>query len=174
MRNGDWIQTFTGLRFYPLDPRPEEINIIDIAHALSNQGRFAGHSRLFISVAQHSEIVSLACDPEDALWGLLHDAGEAYLVDLPRPVKQMMGDYREAEHRLMTVICERFGLSPVMSESVRKADEDVLAAEVRDHMKPIDPEWRAKLDLNAWPHDIPSLSPKVAERRFLKRYEALT
>src|SRR5271165_7548492 len=87
-RKGDWIQTYTGRVMYPLDPRPEEINIIDIAHALSNLCRFTGHVRTFYSVAEHSVRVSQHCDPKDALWGLLHDASEAYLADMSRPMKR--------------------------------------------------------------------------------------
>ena len=87
-RKGDWIQTFTGRAFYVLDPRPEDVDIEDIAHALSMQCRFAGHCREFYSVAQHSVTASWLVPPEDALWGLLHDAAEAYVVDLPRPIKR--------------------------------------------------------------------------------------
>ena len=87
-RVGDWIQTMSGVIFYPLDPRPEEIRIEDIAHALSHQCRFAGHCREFYSVAEHSVRVSRELPQEFMLWGLLHDASEAYLVDLPRPIKR--------------------------------------------------------------------------------------
>jgi uncharacterized protein len=87
-RTGDWIQTYTGKQFWPLSPLPEDIVIEDIAHALSMQCRFGGHVRTFYSVAQHSVHVSLLVEPQYALWGLLHDAAEAYLVDLPRPIKK--------------------------------------------------------------------------------------
>ena len=83
-RKGDWMQTHSGIQFWPLDPRPEDILIEDIAHALSNQCRFAGHCCFHYSVAQHSVLVSENVPAQDAMWGLLHDAGEAYLVDLPR------------------------------------------------------------------------------------------
>src|SRR5579885_2784587 len=89
MRHGDWIQTYCGVAFYPLDPRPEEILIEDIAHALSMLCRFTGHVKRFYSVAQHCVYVSHRCDPKDALWGLLHDAAEAYLNDISRPVKSL-------------------------------------------------------------------------------------
>src|ERR1017187_10636100 len=77
------ITTFSGIHFWPLLPNPADIRIEDIAHALSNQCRFAGHAREFYSVAEHSVRVSQLCPPEDALWGLLHDASEAYLTDVP-------------------------------------------------------------------------------------------
>ena len=97
-----FIGTFSGLRFWPLDPNPEKILIADIAHALAHQCRFGGHASKFYSVAEHSVHVSKLCLPEHALWGLLHDASEAYLVDLPRPLKLLpeFAPYREAERRL--------------------------------------------------------------------------
>lgn len=70
----DWIATFTGGVFFPLAPRVEDVRISDIAHALSMLCRFAGHTRGFYSVAQHSVLVSRLCSQQDALWGLLHDA----------------------------------------------------------------------------------------------------
>src|SRR5690606_5290032 len=82
-RLGDWMQTFTGRAVYPLDLRPDDIDIQDIAHALSMQCRYAGHTRQFYSVAEHSVHVARWCrqyGPAAALEGLLHDATEAYLV----------------------------------------------------------------------------------------------
>ena len=77
-RNGDWLQTFTGKAFFPLDPRPEEMDIFDIAHALSNLCRYGGHCNKFYSVAEHSVLVSILCrlyyGEQVALQGLLHDA----------------------------------------------------------------------------------------------------
>ena len=110
-RVGDWIQTYTGKQFWPIDPRACEITIEDIAHALSLQCRFSGHCREFYSVAQHSCLVSSYCIDEDAGWGLLHDAAEAYLVDLPRPIKRFSSlgvEYRKAEERVMAAVNEAF------------------------------------------------------------------
>ena len=89
---GPYIQTVSGRRVNPLDPSPDDIDVHDIAVALSNQCRFGGHTRRYYSVAQHACIVSdqmleRGADAQDALWGLLHDASEAYLVDLPHPLK---------------------------------------------------------------------------------------
>lgn len=133
-RIGGFIQTLSGKRFYPLDPRLEEIDAYDIAHSLSNQCRFAGHSVQFYSVGQHSVLVSLMCDPKDALWGLMHDAGEAYLVDIPSPLKKstQFAPYREAEKNLMCVICNAFGLGRDEPTSVKVADQRMLATEIRD------------------------------------------
>ena len=146
-RKGDWIQTFSGVHFYSLDPRPEEIRLVDIAHALSMQCRFTGHTSDFYSVAQHSLYVSQICDPVNALWGLLHDASEAYLVDVARPVKLQpeMLAYREAENRLMACITKRFNLlSPTMPPDVHAADQTMLGAEAAALMKATDNSHWAK------------------------------
>jgi uncharacterized protein len=143
-RVGDWIQTFSGLVMYPLDPRVSEICIEDITHALSNLCRFTGHTKTFYSVAEHSVRVSWECDPADALWGLLHDASEAYLADMSRPMKRSPGFgpiYMEAEARLMRVICLKFGLSPECPESVKVADTRLLMTEKRDLMHGCNKPW---------------------------------
>jgi hypothetical protein len=130
------ILTFSGIRFRPLDPRPEDIRIQDIAHALSQQCRFGGNTRRFYSIAQHSVHVSQICRPENALWGLLHDASEAYLQDVVRPLKELpeFEAYRAAESRLQRCIVERFGLAPEQPASVTAADDWMLAVECRDLM----------------------------------------
>jgi 5'-nucleotidase len=136
-RIGDWMQTYSGKQFWPLDPRPEEIYLEDIAHALSNQCRFAGHVKEFYSVAQHSVIVAYSVPPEHQAWGLLHDATEAYLVDLPRPLKRYskIGDeYQLVENRLMCAIADRFGLPRAISKEIHDADDIVLMTEKRDIM----------------------------------------
>ena len=107
----DWIQTYTGRRFHPLAPRADELDLVDIAHALSLNCRFNGHCRCFYSVAEHCVRVADILPPELALWGLLHDAAEAYLADVPRPAKQQMPQFVAAEDRLLRVIVEHFGLS---------------------------------------------------------------
>src|SRR5690606_29748913 len=98
-RKGDWMQTFTGRRFWPLDPRPDEICIEDIAHALSMQCRYAGHCLSFYSVAEHSVLLSQHVAEPFRRWALLHDASEAYLVDVPRPIKGDLSNYRAVEAR---------------------------------------------------------------------------
>lgn len=106
------MQTASGRMFYPLDPRPDEIHIEDIAAALSRICRFGGHCRAFYSVAQHSVLVSEHSGPGDELWGLLHDASEAYLGDLIRPLKRQecMSSWRKAEAAVMSAVRVRFQL----------------------------------------------------------------
>ena len=177
-RRGDWMQTFTGETFWPLDPREEEIHVEDIAHALSNQCRFAGHCHEFYSVAQHSVLVSQVVPAASGimLWGLFHDASEAYLVDLPRPIKrhsEIGRHYRAAERCLMDVICRRFGLRASEPTAVMWADDLLLATEKRDVMnggghKP----WEhLPVPLSA---SIVPMGPKDSERLFLDRFAELS
>jgi len=172
-RIGDWTTTYSGRVFWPLDPRPEEIEIADIAHALSQQCRWTGHTIEFVSVAQHSILVSENCAPRDALWGLLHDAAEAYLVDLASPIKHLKEFYvyREMESGILQMIARRFGLPEEIPESVHIADKNVLATEVRDCMRPgkMRPEWYG-IPLK---ERIVPLSAPRAELLFLERFHEL-
>ncbi len=170
----DWIMTASGRAFWPLDPRPEDVSIEDIAHALANICRFTGATREFYSVAQHSMLVASMVPPEDALWGLLHDASEAYLCDIARPLKVQpaFAPYREAEARLMAVICERFGLSPTEPESVRIADRQMLRTEQRDLMPPAQPgEERPE---PPYPFRVLPMEPRVAKKWFFETFWKLT
>jgi len=130
------ISTYSGKWFYPLDPKPEDIDPIDICHALSNQCRFTGHTRSFYSVAEHSCRVHDILSPENRKWGLLHDATEAYLVDLPRPLKAMeeLNIFSEVEDKIMKAICEKFNLNSKMPREVKAADNILLYTEIRDLM----------------------------------------
>lgn len=173
-----FIETFTGLTFKPLDPNFADIRIEDIAHALANQSRFSGHTRFRYSVAEHSVRVSESLEWHSRtvrLWGLLHDSSEAYLVDLPTPLKldPTIGDaYRAAEVKLMGAVCRYFGLTTIEPAAVREADANLLATEVRDLMHP-DREYWKKLTGIALPGRIRPWSPDVAEFEFLRRYREL-
>lgn len=184
-RVGDFIQVFSGKRFYPIDPRPEEIDIRDIAHALSLQCRWSGHCLFPVSVAQHSLMVTgilSRTDPHAQLWGLLHDAAEAYLVYLPRPLKRWapLGSvYGTVEARLMAVICSKFGLPPEMPESVKAADDLALWIERRDAMAPSAFPWReCDLPVGGTFEDsglrVVEQNPLLVESVFLAVFESLT
>lgn len=173
--NPAWIQVYGGQIFWPLDPQPGDIRIETIAHALSLQCRFCGQIREFYSVASHSIHVSHLCRPEDALWGLLHDASEAYLSDVVRPIKKLpeFAEYRKAEARLMHAVCERFSLPYVEPESIKYADAVALATEVRDLLEPSAVAWTEILPV---PDSIRlvSIPPSMAEQAFLRRFKELT
>ncbi|MDF1603372.1 hypothetical protein [Nocardioides sp. YIM 152315] len=126
---GDWMQTFTGRQFFPLDPRPDEIDTRDIAHALSMICRYGGHASRFYSVAEHCVLMSRAVAPEHALWALLHDATEAYVGDMVRPLKRQIPHYQAIEHGVMVAISQRFGVVPEMPPEVKDADNRILLDE---------------------------------------------
>jgi hypothetical protein len=179
---GDWLQTRTGRKVFPLDLRPEDVVIEDIAHALSLQCRFAGHTRGLYSVGQHSlHVAEYLCDLGESaqvvLWGLLHDASEAYLSDIPRPLKRRpeFAFYREAEARAMATICWRFGLPVVEPPIVKHADGVLLATEARDLMAPLHADWHHQ-EANGFEVLPRHIAPRwwaEVERDFLVAFEGL-
>jgi len=177
-RMANYFRTHTGRQVDLFDPKTSEISIFDIARSLSQLCRFLGHTTKFYSVAQHSILVSQLVPKEDALWGLLHDASEAYTGDLPRPFKALheMLQYRVAEVRLMITICDRYNLRPEMPRSVELADRAMLATEFRDVTSMDDREWiinecgvapLLNITIEPW-------LPNAAESRFLDRFTELT
>jgi hypothetical protein len=171
--NDPWIQTYTGRRFTPTNPNPSAIVIQDIARALSMQCRFSGHLKHFYSVAQHCVLVSYICDAADAKWGLLHDATEAYLIDLPAPLKRsgQFDNFKKVEDKLMKAICTRFKLPFEEPPSVKKADVQLLVTEARDLMVNKRNDWECKVE--PLPFKIEAWSPDQAEDNFMKRFGEL-
>jgi len=172
-RHGDWMQTYTGRQFWPLDARADEVDIVDIAHALSQTCRYGGHCEQFYSVAEHSVLCSLVVPAEHALQALLHDATEAYLVDVPRPIKRFLGNYEQIEQALAFVIGQHFGVElEHLDPSVKAADNAVLLAEADEIMKPHPAPWcipgePAEVSIHCY-------QPRDAEALFLARYQELT
>lgn len=166
------IRTYTGRHFDILDPRPNDVHVKDIAHALSLLCRFCGHVRRFYSVAQHSVLVSNRVGPQHAFWGLLHDASEAYVADLSRPLKHApeMSRYRTAEKHVMAAIAERFGLSMPEPPEVKLVDRRMCATEMRDLMGAVY-DWGAGQE--PFPGEVVPWSPEKAEAEFLRRYYEL-
>ena len=112
-KENTWLQTYTGKRMHFLDPKLDEIDIADIARSLSQMCRFAGHTKKFYSVAEHCCVIAQFASSENALWGLLHDASEAYIVDIPKPVKGFLLNYEELESTVMNAICTKIGRAHV-------------------------------------------------------------
>jgi hypothetical protein len=129
--SGHWITTFSGKRFHYLDPQQAEIDINDISHALSLTCRFGGHCNQFYSVAEHSVRV---CNifPSNPLAGLLHDAHEAYLHDIPRPIKKDMPIYSQIADKIQKVIEMKYAVGSVKLKDLSIADDILLATEARD------------------------------------------
>lgn len=175
-----WIITFTGLKFYHLNPQPEMVVIEDIAHALSNIGRWTGHTRFHYSVAQHSVYASQICPPEDAFDALMHDSSEAYLGDMNRPLKHFTAAgpaYREIEEKVEDVIFKKFGVRNPLSEAVKDADTQMLYAEKAQLMNVT---AATMYESRKWGRDerqanirIEKWAPTFAEHMFLYRFNEL-
>lgn len=166
-----WIQTYTGRAFHPFDPKPSEVCIEDIAHALANTCRFNGHTREFYSVAQHSVLVSSVVPREHALAGLLHDAAEAYVGDIVRPIKRLFPAFAEVEATVHAAIAKHFGISAEIPTCVHEADNRVLMTEKRDLLVAGLKQWNE----TAAPlvQRIHPIGPEHAERLFLEIFELL-
>ncbi len=181
-RKGGWIQTFTGKAFYPLDPRPEDVSMFDIAHSLSQLCRYAGHTRRFYSVAEHCVVMSWAIPQEFAAWALMHDAAEAYIVDVPRPIKRQpeMLAYRNIEDHLITTIATKFNLKwDVMDlgdfpEAVHEYDARILLDERAALLGQKPQNWAPELEaMRPLGVKISGWQPDQAETLFLNRAREL-
>lgn len=178
-RLGHWMHTSTGRVYWPCDPRAEEVCIEDIAHHLSMICRYTGACSRFYSVAEHSVIVSRMVPQEDALVGLLHDATEAYISDVNRPVKRGPGmeGYRKIEALNWRAIADHFCLPVEIPHAVERADGDALYHEQAALMPPTPPgmDWGMGLPKPAVvrPELIQGWPPEVAEQVFLARFREL-
>ena len=190
-----WIQTFTGKEFDSLNPRVEDVDIFDIAHALSMKCRFAGHTKYFYSVAQHSVLVMDHIKESQLLfllkespnpdflykttvrWALLHDAAEAYFADIPNPIKKEYEIFDTIENKILEAIALKFGLEwPIsinVKSAVKKSDTALLATEARDLLPVIWRGWEEKYKPLALNQNISPWTSIYAEDMFLKAYEEL-
>lgn len=169
-----WIETSTGRKFHILTPTSDEVDIRDIAHGLSMLCRFTGHVRRFYSVAEHSVHCSRLVKKETALQALLHDASEAYIADINRPMKHFtpIGEsYMKIEKRIMDTVYAKFGVPLDEPSEVKDADNGMLFAEKAQLMTAIPWESNgivaADIQVRCWP-------PEVAEVEFLHRFYELT
>ena len=170
---GPYTQTFTGGRFYPFRPRAEEIHIEDIAQALSMQCRFNGHIERFYSVAEHSVRASRESKAvEVQRWALLHDAAEAYIGDIVRPVKRMLPEMEAVEDGIMACIAKRFELAGEMPTQVHMIDERLCATEKRDLFIRSE-DWPDMLPPFHWRVPQREIGPEEAKRWFLHRFYEL-
>lgn len=182
-----YIRTYTGGKFHVFAPKPDEVSILDIAHALSQQCRFTGHTRKFYSVAQHSVLVGRQAEQWDVvhaeayrLKGLLHDAAEAYLVDLPTPIKRNVtfaSEWKGLDARITDAVHGAFGIQyHGASHYIKGLDHRMLLTEQRDLMNGADLNemnqgtymagWRTPFDFTIEPW-----SSEQAEEEFLKDFK---
>lgn len=184
---GAFIKTYSGVNFFPFDPKVEDVNIVDIAHALALQCRFNGHTNRFYSVAQHCIEVAKKCSPENQLWGLLHDAPEAYISDLASPIKKNMPEFQKAEATILRVIVEKYRLHIDTGDSdinplapnpyfepkeVKAVDTRMLVTEARDLLGLFPNPWGMDVEPFSDTVLIP-MSPEKAEREYIRAFEEL-
>ncbi|MBL4952032.1 hypothetical protein JK635_07390 [Neobacillus sp. YIM B02564] len=168
----DYMATLSGKNIYPLNPRSEEVDVQDMIHALSQLCRYGGHAAFFYSVLHHSLLVERylkdkGASPLVRFYGLWHDGTEAYLVDLPRPVKRNLSEYVAIEDRLHQVIWEALGVRPPTEEEwelVKEADNAILYYEAK-FVQPTGVWWRElHQDLG---YEIKEELPSLLRKKFL-------
>lgn len=165
-----WVNSYSGQKIDLIDPKPDSILPIDIAHSLSMQCRYNGHISQFYSVAEHSVYVSKLfedtyLEENFALYGLLHDAAEAYLGDIVSPLKRLISDYSVIEKRFQEVIFEKFGLDPELPEIIYEVDRRMLATEAKQLIPIEHKDW--KIPFEPYRVVLPCWDPHVAEEEFL-------
>jgi hypothetical protein len=182
----EWIQTYSGHAVHPLKMTVGDIRIEDIAHSLSNMCRFLGHCQKFYSVAQHCCHVAEQLPGPLKIYGLLHDASEAYIIDVPKLIKPrvLFADkdgntlrYEEVELFIQRVVWEAFDLSEPTPQDVieiKNADKLMLSVEVRDLIGQLSRQWKYHVgyivgsgrlsEINPWP-------PELAKQNFLSAFE---
>ena len=175
------IMTQSGRYFNFLEPDPASYTIHDIAYALSNICRYGGHCSPFYSVAQHSVYVSKLVEPENALLGLLHDAQEAFIGDVPSPLKALLPDYQKIEKTVTKAIFDKYELfyTPESKGDVKHADLVALKTE-RKLLLPksvvADDAWswiEARTDIERSDLPIRVVNNTVAYHEFMARFEEL-
>lgn len=178
-----WIATFSGIEFDPINPRPQDISIVDISVGLANTSRFTGQTIYPYSVAQHSVLMleyaveqGLVREYSTGMMVLLHDASEAYIADVARPLKPLLTNYSEIERHLMNTIASRFGF--LTTEHWPKWLHDIDVSICLDERQALMPNptktpWSIErthkplgIKIEYWPFD-------VARQRFIQAFQAL-
>lgn len=136
-----WLETRNGVKFHFLAPQDDEILLEDIAYALSQQCRYSGHCNMFYSVAEHSVMVSALLPARLKMAGLFHDAAEAYLTDLPKPIKNLFPDYVVMEDCLMAAIARKFNIEHLDDPLVKAADTQQLSTEAHHMLMSKGDDW---------------------------------
>lgn len=170
------ICTFTGLEFFPLDPRAADVRVEDLAHATAQKVRYTGHCRFFYSVAQHGVFVQeilarLGESIEVQLLGLMHDTTEAYLPDVASPIKGSIQGFRDIEAKVWLAIAEAFGLPEKMPKVVKAADAEAFRHERPQLLPRVD--WWNETPPELAHEDLTSWTPEYAKSVWLDRFDFL-
>lgn len=166
------IMLQSGVEFDFVNPAASPFTIEDIAHGLSMLCRYAGQCRIFYSVAEHCMLVSEVV-PEHAFAALMHDAAEAFVGDITRPLKQMLPQFKQIERQVEDAIAARYCLPTPMPAAVKRADLAILAAEQEQIMPAGTNRWAADAGIRPAPIRVRGLSPADAKAAFLARFAAL-
>ena len=174
-----FIKTFTGRKFDYVNPTVDQVDPLDIAHGLSHLCRFGGQVKTFYSVAQHSVLCAQVAkeqynDPVLAMYALMHDASEAYCIDVPRPLKKLLANYADIESKVQDKILEKIGLkeSSKYYEQVKEIDNRMLVTEANALLTGGSAGFT---DPIAKPYDIMVVpwNSESAKRRFLLTFAKL-
>jgi hypothetical protein len=178
VKEGVWIETYTGKYVNPTDLKIEDINIIDIAHSLSLICRYNGHCSRFYSVAEHSILVmeyvkKRSSNKVDLLGALLHDASEAYFSDVTRPVKIYLTEVKILERKIEKVIIEKFHLEDMNYALIKDADNSILSLEASNLMSSKGKDWYLPVKSEGkFPELV--IRPERVESIFLQKYLSIT
>ena len=167
---GPTIRLHSGAILDFLNPSASDFTIEDIAHGLSNVCRYAGQCEKFYSVAEHSLLVSDTAHGLEYA-ALMHDAAEAFVGDITRPLKQLLPEFKRIEWAIQHCIFDRFGLPAEMPIEVKHADLRVLAAEQAQIMPLGTDAWAQAEGIDPAPIQVRHLEPELAKSLFLKRFE---
>lgn len=173
MMTTPYVSTYLGNRFYPLEPRIDQVAIEDIAHGLAYQCRFNGQTCEFYSVAQHSLVVAQLVPEHLQFAALMHDAAEAYLGDMVKPLKVLLPQFAQIEEKVSAIIAQTFGLDFSDYAPIKRADLIALATEKRDLMPHSTERWDYLDDVRPLPEPIKAMDPATAKLAFLETFSHL-
>ena len=163
----DCIRTYSGLLINVFEPTIEMLSEVDIAHAQSHQCRWAGHIKKYYSVAQHSVLCARLASPKNKKAALFHDGSEAYLLDIPTPIKHRMPEYKLIENKLMEVIAKKFDFQYPFDPEIKVIDKEMLHLEWDSLVLGVKSfKDGREITLRCW-------SPEEAKDNFLREYELI-
>lgn len=171
-----WICTQSGGRFDIFDPKPEAVSIEDIAHALAMNCRYNGHTDRFYSVAEHCVVATIYCEPQFAMDVLLHDAAEAYLSDIPSPIKQRWPEFSAHEDVVLRTIFEGLGVPWMSAEArahIKSVDKRMLATEKPQLLPNAQDDWDCLVGVEPYRHRLICLGPRHAKNAYIHRFAEL-
>lgn len=171
------VQMHTGKVFNLIDPRAEDVDIEDIAHSLGMLCRYGGHSDSFYSVGEHCVVMSKFVSYHAKFHALIHDAAEAYVTDLPRPLKWLFPRYRELEDEISDVIYEYLGVdtpSPEIKAEIKLADWRMCLTERAQLMDGVSFDWVCdNQGIEPFDYTLMKWYPTQAKRAYLEKFKEL-